>query len=143
MIRSGVVSELPKLNLSITNASLQRTAANAKRNAIKLITSSKQTKNKWPNFRKASSAPGQPPVDQTGNLKRSIKSRAITNSGANKGIVLYSDAEYAAALEHGKTDRSFNTAPRPFLRPAMEMATRYYVSTELNDIEIVNGVRKI
>lgn len=57
------------------------------------------------------SAPGEPPAIDTGNLVNSIETRRVNAFTARVNV----GAEYGAALEFG-TD---TTAPRPFLRPAV------------------------
>lgn len=56
------------------------------------------------------SLPGEPPGEITGHLKRSYQYKM-----EGEGVVIYSDAEYAAYLEFGTSKMD----PRPHLRPAV------------------------
>lgn len=137
---SKIRYRIPKLGLNVTNKSIRATASNAKSYAKNSIIRSPATGNKWPQFSSRSSEEGNPPVNQSGKLFNSIKFRTSLNSGNIKSFDLYSDLEYAAALEFGKSGDDGGVggpiAPRPFLRPAMEKATRYYINNEFEKIQI-------
>jgi hypothetical protein len=64
-----------------------------------------------------SSAPGQPPARQTGNLARSWQAGqpVLITRGSTIGYRLGSPVKYAARLEFGDGD----LAARPYLRPAL------------------------
>lgn len=77
---------------------------------------------KWPHLGSQSSAPDEAPANQTGNLARNI----VVLSDETTGFAyVLSRAPYSAALEYGairnKGSEMFTLAPRPFMRPALEV----------------------
>jgi hypothetical protein len=70
------------------------------------------------------SLPGEPPKKVSGQLFNSIQTRIIV-SGAKYVGTVFTNVEYALRLEYGfvGTDvlgRSYDQAPRPFMRPGLE-----------------------
>ena len=66
-----------------------------------------------------SSAPGQAPATDTGNLVSSIKAESKDLSGR-----VYSDIKYAFWLEFG----TVKMRPRPYLNPALMSNQKYFVN---------------
>lgn len=66
-----------------------------------------------------SSAPGQAPATDTGNLVSSIKAESKELSGR-----VYSDIKYAFWLEFG----TVKMRPRPYLNPALMSNQKYFVN---------------
>lgn len=68
------------------------------------------------------SAPGEAPASDTGNLARNII--VLADERTHMSYVV-SRAPYSAALEYGavrnKDSEFFTLAPRPFMRPALEL----------------------
>lgn len=71
-----------------------------------------------------SSAPGEPPKTQTGELAGSVEVHMTGRSGSLQGKVVI-NAPYAAELEYGTEE----IEPRPALVPLMNKARRRYRET--------------
>lgn len=80
--------------------------------AIRSMTMDPKTGRKYPGNPRQSSAPGESPARQTGNL---IATMDIQVDAPNLNAAAVARASYASALEFG-TER---IAPRPFLRAAL------------------------
>lgn len=76
-----------------------------------------------------SSAPGEPPVAQTGTLRRSVQIDRTENKGRMPFVRVGTNLEYGPYLEFGTS----RMAPRPWLRPAVA-ASRPRVRAIMEDI---------
>jgi hypothetical protein len=84
---------------------------------VKTTLSQAGTGIKWPGLPTRSSAPGRPPVSQTGNLRRSWQTGQPQRVAADRrlGWSIGSNQPYAKLLEFGSA-RIFS---RPYLRPSI------------------------
>ena len=128
-----------------------RTVGNAYREALQAKYSMPGTGKKHPNLPFPSSAPGQPPAAQTGELKNSIRvsvSRVPGRAGGQfvKGfgqtvIKISTTLPYAAQLEFGTGSGGKGTAARPAWTPVnTAFSTGTLVSLAIQNAKPINFV---
>lgn len=78
-----------------------------------------------------SSAPGEAPAFQNGELYKSLGFRTLSKRVDGSRVVeIFSDAPYAGALELGYGPR--NLEPRPFLRPSLDQALSEFINKDFD-----------
>lgn len=91
---------------------------------LKRVLNTQGTGKKHPGLPKRSSAPGMPPVVQTGTLWRSWTTKLRPFIGGKRALFLGSPVVYAKYLQTGtkNADGSWRMAPRPYLNHAIRWA---------------------
>lgn len=126
---------IPDIEFEIDRRSITRTGQVAKDEAKRLIRRQSSGGKKWPSFSNSSSNEGNPPNNQSGDLKDSIKFRTRKISDGYS-VSLSSNIEYAAVLEqpndipHGFT----GAGSRKFMMPALRIAVKHFKDKEFSKV---------